>query len=121
MVDISGTFKKLRDFYGNNLNFTNIKYLNIGISIIIILTVFAGHIFKFQGITVNLTFISISDEWKSAFVIVVILHLYGLTKFSQEKIKESILTPEIEVMNCPKCKIPMITYILKCPQCGKTF
>jgi len=75
LVDVSGTLKKLLDFYGSNLNFTNIKLLNIGISFLIFLIITAGHIFKLEGITINMSFISIPDEWKSLFVIFIILHL----------------------------------------------
>ncbi len=121
MVNIFETLKKLREFYGSNLNFTNIKILNVGISILIFVTVISGHTFTLQGIVINMNFISISDAWKSIMVLLIILHLYGFQRFSQKIVKERILTPEVETMNCPKCKIPMITHILKCQQCGKTF
>ena len=62
---------------------------------------------------------SIPDEIKTLFFFIIIAHLFGLYKFSKDKIKSSI-TPEVIDIHCPKCQFQMFSTILKCNNCGTT-
>jgi len=124
LVDFFNFNSKLFNIYETKLEISGVFAFTVFLAFCISLVYPENNTIKIYNVEYPVDYfpIDIPDEIKLIIVIVIILHLFGIYRYTNNKIKKSE-TPKIEDIVCSKhnCGGKMITSVLKCVKCGSTF